>query len=282
MYPAPPPPGSYGTVTGVGGSNQPRYNHSGEAVPPPEAFALGPQWQTKLCDCADDRSGCFDILFCPWCQLGYQYHRMRKLFVDMDGGVCCGILCLDAFLLGFGLAMMTFHLRTRLADRYGVDEHVCVSLVTGACCACCALCQQHREMTRRGEFCGGVCLSEPKPSVFQPVMPPAPGTTVVRYEHAGPACTYCCCAPCRCGAALQAPASPIHAAPWPPATYALPVSSGGGSDAAFAYPAPPRAAVYAVPIQPRPAADPNEPIQGTVVRPLPVVHRHHDGAFVAR
>jgi Cys-rich protein (TIGR01571 family) len=154
-----------------GNPSQPRYNVQGHVLPPPSAALLGSDWVSGLCDCLDDCSSAMDIFFCSWCQLGYQYHRLRKWYIDMDAAVCCGAWCLDLVGAGLGSFIMTTYLRSKIAERYGIEEHFCKSCLIGFFCGCCSQCQQHRELAARGEYCGGVCIS--KPCVTQP--PPMVG-----------------------------------------------------------------------------------------------------------
>lgn len=151
-------------------SQQHIYDTSGNVVPPPMSFALGTRWVTGLCDCLHDTGSCVDVVCCPYCQVGFAYHRTRRPFVDMDAAVCIAACCADFMLGGTGTTAAAMVLRNRVVQRYRLEEQLPATLLKGCFCAPCTLCQVHREMKMRGEYPGGVCLP---PECSLPANPPA-------------------------------------------------------------------------------------------------------------
>ena len=152
-------------------NNQPQYDAHGDVLPPAMAFALGKEWLTGLCDCLKDTDSCVDTTFCPYCQLGYQYHRTRRDYVDMDAVMCLGACCGDMLVGGLGCSIATAVLRHKIVQRYRIDEGVGFLLLKGLCCAPFSACQVHREMKLRGEAPGGVCIATSRRPQPPPAMP---------------------------------------------------------------------------------------------------------------
>eukprot|EP00672_Neobodo_designis_P017476 CAMPEP_0174832236 /NCGR_PEP_ID=MMETSP1114-20130205/3566_1 /TAXON_ID=312471 /ORGANISM="Neobodo designis, Strain CCAP 1951/1" /LENGTH=370 /DNA_ID=CAMNT_0016066091 /DNA_START=547 /DNA_END=1659 /DNA_ORIENTATION=- len=150
---------SYSHCGGGSARDEPEYDGEGNVLPPAMAFALGPDWLTGLCDCTKDTESCMDTVFCPYCQLGYQYHRTRRSYVDMDAVVCLAACCGDMLAGGLGCTIATAFVRHKIVQRYRLDEGAGGLLIKGLCCAPLSVCQVHREMKLRGEAPGGVCIA---------------------------------------------------------------------------------------------------------------------------
>lgn len=149
---------------------QPLYDAYGNVLPPPEAIELGTNWQTDFCDFCHDTAPTLETIFCPYCQLGFQYHRLRKWYIDMDGLMCAGAFCGDLVMpMGLGMIIATCIVRRRIVERYQIDETQLQSTVHSVACPC-SIAQQHREMVKRQEPCGGFCITPPQMYNAPPVM----------------------------------------------------------------------------------------------------------------
>lgn len=121
-------------------------------------------WSNGLFGCFDDFNECLDGFFCCWCKLGYMQQRMAMGSIGMDTGTCAVAFVVDYCCCGLGTPIYTYNQRSQIKLRYNIaDEGNCTSCLIAFCCDRCAICQQAREMTARGEFCGGVCASTPPP-----------------------------------------------------------------------------------------------------------------------
>lgn len=116
---------------------------------------------------------------CPYCQMGYMYHRTVKWYIDMDAVVCLSACCLDIIFLGAGYFGGSWWLRRRIRKRYQLHESAALTCAVGVCCAPCSLCQVHREMGCRGEHPGGVCIASPN------LPPPPPMITMSALPNGG-------------------------------------------------------------------------------------------------
>lgn len=73
--------------------------------------------------------------------------------------------------------------RTDIRNRFGIKGCVGTDCCITCCCLCCALSQQYRELSYRGLWPGGLCVSPP---VNAPLPPPLMGlsTQAVVYGNA--------------------------------------------------------------------------------------------------
>eukprot|EP00744_Colponema_vietnamica_P009732 GILI01013808.1.p1 GENE.GILI01013808.1~~GILI01013808.1.p1 ORF type:complete len:174 (+),score=21.21 GILI01013808.1:40-522(+) len=112
------------------------------------------QWTTNLCDCCDDPTSCLEMVFCGRCQVSAQYGMLTQGRVGVEP-MCCLIM---------------FY-RSSIRRRYNIDgsdlEDCCLSFF----CFQLAGSQHYREMSYRGIWPGGVCVTYPigAPQV-QPMM----------------------------------------------------------------------------------------------------------------
>lgn len=123
------------------------------------ALGFGFQWQSGLCACMEDTTSCCEVIFCGYCQLGYQKFYAQYGRPGMDSTACVCALILDMFCT-FGLAFAAYAcgVRQRVTARYGIIEAGIENCFFGFCCPQCSLCQTFREMDTRGEFPGGCCV----------------------------------------------------------------------------------------------------------------------------
>jgi Cys-rich protein (TIGR01571 family) len=155
------------------GAPAPAYNTEPTAavvgVPVPvymnqQQWERGP-WSTGLCDCLTHSSSCIETCFCMCFQFGYQWPKAQPpgspaLGTKFDALVCFGPLCLDMLCtFGCATAVTTMVLRNKTKMRYNIIEDPTAVGIIGLCCCPCSVCQTHREMTVRGEFPGGLCVS---------------------------------------------------------------------------------------------------------------------------
>ncbi|ONK54780.1 uncharacterized protein A4U43_UnF11550 [Asparagus officinalis] len=113
-----------------------------QSQPPPPA-----QWSTGLCDCFDDTGNCCITCFCPCITFGQIAEIIDK------GSTSCGasgalytlILCLT----GCQCIYSCFY-RSKMRAQYSLHESPCNDCLVHCCCEACALCQEYRELKRRG------------------------------------------------------------------------------------------------------------------------------------
>lgn len=130
-----------------------------QVVPMQQVFAVLPaDFVTNLCDCFSDFSSCCDVYFCICCQIGFQKGMISTSRQGMDVFWCC----LPIFCGGLGVVMAAVTLRTDVRQRFGLTaEGDCSGCLQGCCCPACSICQTYREMSARGMWPGGVCVSTP-------------------------------------------------------------------------------------------------------------------------
>ena len=117
-------------------------------------------WSTDFCDCAQDTPSCCDVFFCTWCHSGYQYGMMSTGQQHMHPAMCLGTALCD-FLTGFGTIVGALVLRSAIRERYGIKGNDFEDILLAFCCPACTLCQNYREMSVRGQWPGGICVSAP-------------------------------------------------------------------------------------------------------------------------
>ncbi|KAJ8760766.1 hypothetical protein K2173_018822 [Erythroxylum novogranatense] len=104
-------------------------------------------WSTGLCDCFSDIGSCCLTCWCPCIAFG----RIAEM-VDR-GSTSCGvsgalytlILCLT----GCSCLYSSFY-RSKLRGQYFLEESPCGDCCIHFCCEECALCQEYRELKKRG------------------------------------------------------------------------------------------------------------------------------------
>jgi Cys-rich protein (TIGR01571 family) len=120
-------------------------------------------WHSGMCDCFSDMASCCDTFWCAHCNYSYLYNKTRTGLYGPDWWMCCGLYCADIFLKGGAYAFMVWDLRNKLRQRWNIDPE---ANAIGECCKtiCCpglAACQVYRELTYRGYWPGGFCISNP-------------------------------------------------------------------------------------------------------------------------
>lgn len=175
------------------------------------------RWYTGLFWCSLDWRGLWDSFFCSYCQIGFQQGVLQTGTRFPDWQLVWVSCCVDmVFLHGGALMCLLCATRRRLLEEFEIEEHCCKTCSSVFFCPCCAIAQQHREMTFRGKFPGGVCVTLPSVHVphpetmpaAQPLPPPSiPGPKLV--EGLTPAwqthlCS-CCAEPAICVESLCCP-----------------------------------------------------------------------------
>ncbi|EES07039.1 hypothetical protein BDA96_04G204300 [Sorghum bicolor] len=117
------------------------------------AFAVQAQaapvaaWSTGLCDCFDDCSNCCVTCLCPCITFGQIAEIIDR------GSTSCGtsgaLYTLVMLLTGCQCVYSCFY-RAKMRAQYGLRESPCADCCVHCCCECCALCQEFRELKKRG------------------------------------------------------------------------------------------------------------------------------------
>ncbi|XP_044420758.1 cell number regulator 2 [Triticum aestivum] len=156
MYPKPEDgpatgfPMSGGTGVGVGGGGGPGAYY--QAAPATAAFAMQAQaplaaWSTGLCDCFDDCGNCCITCLCPCITFGQVAEIIDR------GSTSCGasgaLYALIMLLTGCQCVYSCFY-RAKMRAHYGLQESPCADCCIHWCCEPCALCQEYRELKKRG------------------------------------------------------------------------------------------------------------------------------------
>jgi Cys-rich protein (TIGR01571 family) len=134
-------------------------------------------YHTGLCDCTLDCSSCMEAWFCHWCQIGHQYEKITTGGTGMNAAVCCAMFCADMWTGGCGTLFGSWYTRAEARRKYNVIADDFTEICVAVCCVPCSVSQVYREMSIRGFWPGGICVSGP---FMMPgaVVPPPPQTMV--------------------------------------------------------------------------------------------------------
>lgn len=122
------------------------------------------QWQSGMCDCMNDTNSCCESVWCHYCMMGNQYHKLKTGMMGPDWPLCLGACCADVWLLSGGaFAFLTWDIRNRVKQRWNIEPEAndvaeCCKVF---CCPGLAQCQVHRELTSRGYWPGSLCFNGP-------------------------------------------------------------------------------------------------------------------------
>ena len=117
-------------------------------------------YNTGLCDCTLDCSSCMEAWCCRWCQFGHQYDMIFVQQPQMNIAVCCGAFC-EVMWTGCGSLFASWYLRAEARRKYNIVADDCNEFLIAICCVPCSIAQVYREMSIRGFWPGGVCVSAP-------------------------------------------------------------------------------------------------------------------------
>nr|CAB3450174.1 unnamed protein product [Digitaria exilis] len=144
------PPATGFPMSGGGGGGGGGYYQAGGAT---AAFAVQAQqapvaaWSTGLCDCFDDCGNCCVTCLCPCITFGQVAEIVDR------GSTSCGtsgaLYTLIMLLTGCQCVFSCFY-RAKMRSQYGLQESPCADCCVHWCCECCALCQEYRELKKRG------------------------------------------------------------------------------------------------------------------------------------
>lgn len=135
---------------------------SGDAFPIPN----DDRWGSSLFSCFSEPQSTLDIVLCSYCNLSSQANMLMNNKRGIHYPLCFGMACVDYFCFAGACSCVSFCavnvvVRQAIRHRYnlktGIGKMV-KDIVAGTCCALCALCQQHREMSRRGDWPGCILV----------------------------------------------------------------------------------------------------------------------------
>ena len=129
--------------------------------------AVNPLWSTRLCDCFNDWPSCCESYWCYCCVLGRQMGMLNTGVQKMDVGVCVLVCVFDTIgvyctSVPWAKLVVSTMVRMKARTRFSLVSDEWTDCVLGFCCPNCSTCQVHREMSLRGQFCGGdFCVAQP-------------------------------------------------------------------------------------------------------------------------
>ncbi|AQK53213.1 Cell number regulator 2 [Zea mays] len=150
MYPKAADEGAQPLATGIPFSGGGGYYQAGGAMA--AAFAVQAQapvaaWSTGLCNCFDDCHNCCVTCVCPCITFGQTAEIIDR------GSTSCGtsgaLYALVMLLTGCQCVYSCFY-RAKMRAQYGLQVSPCSDCCVHCCCQCCALCQEYRELKKRG------------------------------------------------------------------------------------------------------------------------------------
>lgn len=211
-------------------------------------------YNTGLCDCCMDCCSSVDASYCIVCQLARQHHAITTKTSGMDTCRCILYSCFYPFIPFFACCV-----RQSLNDTFKIQESGCATCMISLYCYQCSISQMYRELSIRGVWPGGCCVSAPfvHPTIpTQPLQQGPQNQTVVVLSHGNVASPY-----------VVQPAAPIIYGPPagavfapPPGAIILPQQGSGVYTGGVA--APPQNAF-------QPAPQPQQGYPGAVSAPPP-------------
>lgn len=120
-------------------------------IPPPQQQQERhpSEWSTGLCNCGGDCGNCCVTCLCPCITFG------QIAEITDSGSTSCGVSgALYALLLYFTgctcCCCYSCFYRTKLRTKFNLKENPCGDFLVHCFCECCALCQEYRELKKRG------------------------------------------------------------------------------------------------------------------------------------
>jgi Cys-rich protein (TIGR01571 family) len=146
-------------------------------------------WATGILQCFDDVDGTLEGMFCSWCQNSRQYNLMTHDQKEVMWWPALGSLGLDicfGFGLHIGTFLLTLQVRQQIRHRFNIDGTDAGDCLAAFFIPKLATCQQYRELSNRGLWTGGYCVSEPFAvrEAPQPMTMGDGGKVVMNGEHA--------------------------------------------------------------------------------------------------
>ncbi|XP_042487427.1 protein PLANT CADMIUM RESISTANCE 2-like [Macadamia integrifolia] len=129
----------------------PQYNDAAPAIgiPVNSTNLQAPvPWSSGLCDCGDDLKSC--CLTC-WCRC-VAFGEISEI-VD-EGSTSCvanGVIYTMIMIFSGGCqCCYSYCYRSKMREKYNLEEHACSDFLVHCCCEPCAICQEYRELQSRG------------------------------------------------------------------------------------------------------------------------------------
>eukprot|EP00892_Ulva_mutabilis_P003651 jgi/Ulvmu1/1658/UM114_0028.1 len=113
---------------------------------PSKAPAAAGQWSSGLFDCFTDLPSCLITYFCACIGHGMVQGRAE----GKPWGVDSILFIVGAYLCCAHCWYFGTKRRRTVREKYGLPEDPCGDLPVNCCCLACAVCQEWRELDRRG------------------------------------------------------------------------------------------------------------------------------------
>ena len=120
-----------------------------------------PDWGTGIFSCFDDTSGCCDAICCGPCQIARHCEAVEGRANTQNTMYCLGFT-----ICGYAALFAIPMLRSKIRERFGIQGSCPGDWCCGCCLPGCAVCQHHRELTRRNFWPGGSCFQSAPPTIM--------------------------------------------------------------------------------------------------------------------
>ena len=147
---------------------------------------LGTEFTTGVCSCCDDMESLVEVFFCQPCQQSRQYNMLKRSSPTIEPVTCIGSTVID-WLIRVGLiaainstnggavgiipiallffpwtqGLLAWHLRRKLEVKYRLRAESSEDAMVSVFAVPCAACQHYREMSVRGDWPRGCCITTP-------------------------------------------------------------------------------------------------------------------------
>lgn len=125
--------------------------------------AMNENYTTGIMDCATDTPSCAEAIFCPYCMVSQSYNMLTSKERSIHWMFCFGMMACDMF-MSLGLALVVGNVITRSTARNVLrltEANMWIDGCFSVFLLPCSICQTYREMSLRGLWPGGVCISTP-------------------------------------------------------------------------------------------------------------------------
>lgn len=119
-------------------------------------------WSTGIFECFNDFNVCCDIYCCHCCANARQWDAVEGKPDSMNLMVFLANFCLGT------TALLNCFTRCNIVKRYNIDEGDFISCLWGTFCPLCTMCQQHKELTVRGQWPGATICAQPPAGFIRP------------------------------------------------------------------------------------------------------------------
>ncbi|CUE71413.1 ama1 protein, putative [Bodo saltans] len=135
-------------------------------------------YNTGLCECANDVGSCAESVFCCYCFVAQEYNMLDRRQRSINWMMCGMMMCCDAFLtMGLSITIGNIITRAKMREVFRLNNVNCfVDSLAAIFCFHCTLCQTYREMSLRNLWPGSICVSEQyRDTRIQPPASPSMG-----------------------------------------------------------------------------------------------------------